>query len=41
MPMFALAGVAFPVYFSMGLFGASIFGQETAGNIMVNEIVQG
>jgi hypothetical protein len=35
------AGVALTVYFSMGLFGASLFGQDTEGNIMVNELVVG
>lgn len=35
------AGTAFLVYFAMGLLGASIFGQETEGNIMVNQIVDG
>jgi hypothetical protein len=35
------AGVALTVYFSMGLFGASLFGQDTEGNIMVNELVAG
>eukprot|EP00877_Chromochloris_zofingiensis_P007157 jgi/Chrzof1/2695/Cz11g25150.t1 len=36
-----LYGTAFLVYFAMGLLGASIFGQETEGNIMVNQIVDG
>ncbi|WIA15022.1 hypothetical protein OEZ85_001723 [Tetradesmus obliquus] len=36
-----LFGVALTVYFSMGLFGASLFGQDTEGNIMVNELVAG
>jgi hypothetical protein len=35
------SGVALTVYFSMGLFGASLFGQDTEGNIMVNELVTG
>jgi hypothetical protein len=34
-------GVAYVIYFFMGLFGASLYGQDTQGNIMVNHIVQG
>lgn len=34
-----LYGVAFLVYASMGVFGAALFGQQTAGNIMVNQLV--
>ncbi|KAF6264352.1 hypothetical protein COO60DRAFT_177404 [Scenedesmus sp. NREL 46B-D3] len=37
--LFVPAGVALTVYFSMGLFGASLFGQDTEGNIMVNQLV--
>jgi hypothetical protein len=33
--------VAYVIYFFMGLFGASLYGQDTQGNIMVNHIVQG
>eukprot|EP00879_Flechtneria_rotunda_P030662 GHRR01033328.1.p1 GENE.GHRR01033328.1~~GHRR01033328.1.p1 ORF type:complete len:419 (+),score=127.36 GHRR01033328.1:532-1788(+) len=36
-----LYGVALTVYFTMGLFGASLFGQHTHGNIMVNELITG
>eukprot|EP00878_Enallax_costatus_P003116 GHUV01003315.1.p1 GENE.GHUV01003315.1~~GHUV01003315.1.p1 ORF type:complete len:487 (+),score=112.67 GHUV01003315.1:283-1743(+) len=36
-----LFGVALVVYLSMGLFGASLFGQCTEGNIMVNTLVTG
>eukprot|EP00882_Tetradesmus_deserticola_P021587 GHRQ01023369.1.p1 GENE.GHRQ01023369.1~~GHRQ01023369.1.p1 ORF type:complete len:212 (+),score=81.99 GHRQ01023369.1:248-883(+) len=36
-----LFGIALTVYFSMGLFGAALFGQDTEGNIMVNQLVTG
>lgn len=34
-----LFGVALTVYFSMGLFGASLYGQQTEGNVMLNDLV--
>jgi hypothetical protein len=40
-PIVSFTGVAFLIYFGMGFFGASLFGQDTQGNIMVNHIVQG
>lgn len=36
-----LYGVAFLIYAAMGLFGASLFGRSTEGNIMVNKLVDG
>jgi hypothetical protein len=39
--MVACTGVALLVYFATGFFGASVYGQGTQGNIMVNQLVQG
>ncbi len=36
----SLYGVAMCVYGAIGAFGASIFGPETAGNIMLNTIIE-